>query len=226
MCLIVHVPANAALPGWIIRSAMNFNEDGVGVLSHENGANVVRKWVDIRPHKLERKLAKLKGIEHAIHFRMATHGRIAESNVHPFPTVDGGQFMHNGVLGKYTPVDRKGELSDSRIFIRDWLNPMLISNDEKFEDKLRQEIAGNAVLLCAPTGEIKRYGSGWVEHDGCYFSNEYAWAAPYSPTAQWYDTLTGYSGDQSYTPGKYLATYNANYAVAPSGFNAAYADAD
>lgn len=212
MCLIIQKPAGKTVPQWIIDSAMTYNADGAGIMYAGN----VHKWTDIKPAKLARKLAKLTDKEVAIHFRMATHGRVSHGNVHPFPVAGGGWLMHNGILHKYAPKDKFGDVSDTRIFIDSFLNPLLAIEDIDHEDAIRREIVGSALLIMAPDGAMQRLGAGWNEYEGLQFSNEYAWDCPNSMRGKTYDwraLLAVQNGD--YVPGQYMTAYNSHYAIAP-----------
>src|SRR5579863_4595682 len=126
MCLIIQKPAGKTVPQWILKSASEYNPDGVGILYVEQDTVQVRKWLNIKPVKLGRKLNRLQDVEVAIHFRMTTHGKTNTDNIHPFPVAGNRWLMHNGVLHKHTPaLGKHAELSDTRCFIRDFLNPLI-----------------------------------------------------------------------------------------------------
>ena len=176
MCLIIHKPAGKEVPRWIIDSAYRYNSDGFGIMSNGTAA----KWADLKPAQIEEELSKLKEHDVAIHFRMATHGKVNKKNAHPFKLKNRAWLMHNGILHKYTPENRHGEKSDTRLFVEQFCNPKISKHGSIPIALLEAEILGNAICIMQSDGVISRYGSRWSEHDGLYFSNEYAWDAPSS----------------------------------------------
>lgn len=176
MCLIVQIPKGKKLDRWIIDSAAMYNPDGAGIM-HSGQAE---KWVNIKNGTLQSKLDELIDVDRAVHFRWATHGDVNHKNVHPFPIKNHGYLMHNGILSDYIPnkFDKRRDMSDTRVFIRDFVNPMINFYGSVPKARLMDEIGGNAILLMDKAGNINRYGEGWVQHNGCWFSNEYAWDAP------------------------------------------------
>lgn len=180
MCLIISKPAGVDVSLDLIQSALDYNGDGVGIMAN-GGAD---RWVKIKPTKLQRKINALGAA--AIHFRMATHGVIAHANVHPFRAIDGSQIMHNGVLTKYAPWNRKAATeSDTAIFVRQFINPMLTRDGTIDVQAVANETAGNALAIMRPNGVIALTGSSWVDYEGLALSNTYAWDAPPELRGQW-----------------------------------------
>lgn len=192
MCLIIHKPAGKDIPQWIIESAQQYNEDGVGLMHSGKAA----RWVKIAPNKIKKRLDRLTDKDIAIHFRMATHGEVTKDNVHPFKLANGGFLMHNGILSKYAPKQKHGDISDTRLFVQQFCNPMIGSYGSIPKAALEKELGySNAVALMDSDGNINRYGYGWVEYEGLHFSNEYAWDYPYAFSTdrhKWTDKVVGY----------------------------------
>lgn len=180
MCLIIQKPAGVDVPLDIIQSALDYNRDGVGIMANGDAD----RWVKIKPTKLARKINALGSA--AIHFRMATHGRIDHTNVHPFRAVDGTHIMHNGILSKYAPLTRTAAIaSDTQCFVRDYINPMLRTAGKLDLQAITNESAGSALALMATDGKIELTGDSWVEYVGLRLSNTYAWDAPKELQQAW-----------------------------------------
>ena len=180
MCLIIQKPAGKTVDKWVLESALTYNQDGFGIMYHDNDKPVVKKWKQLGIKRINKIVKSLTDVELAIHFRMATHGKVTKDNAHPFKLASGAQMMHNGILSGYTPVDRDGALSDTQIFVKTYLNKMIELGPIDVP-KLEEEIAGNALAILEPDGDLRLYGKGrWVEHYGLKFSNTYAWDAPVS----------------------------------------------
>lgn len=174
MCLIIHSPKGTDIDTWILESAAEYNADGIGIM-HDGR---VERHVKLSINALRKKLDKLIDTEYAIHFRMATDGKINKSNVHPFRTHARGYLMHNGILTKYR-TSKGSDKSDTRRFVEEYLNPLMKSSGGTLpRAAIEQESAGNALLHMSRSGLFTFFGSSWVEHYGLKFSNEYAWDSP------------------------------------------------
>jgi hypothetical protein len=192
MCLIIHKPADIEIPSWVIESAHESNSDGVGIMSEGSAL----KWRHLEPETIIKKVAEYTDKNMAIHFRYATHGKVNKSNAHPFRLKNKGYLMHNGVLSAYAPKDRKSNKSDTRNFVDTFCNPMISKHGSIPKVALEREIWGSTICLMARDGVISRYGSGWSEHYGLFFSNEYAWDSPtYERWNAGYGSISTYASD-------------------------------
>lgn len=188
MCLIIHKPAGKAIPDWVINSAYESNSDGIGIMH----SGTMRKWAHLDPERIKQELQELEDVELAVHFRMATDGRVNKKNAHPFKLKNGAYLMHNGILSKYRTAP-DAEESDTRRFIREFCNPLISKHGSIPRALLEPAITGNKICIGQRDGTISRYGSGWLEYFGCYFSNTYAWDAPdrWSDLRDWACGLQG-----------------------------------
>lgn len=173
MCLIIQKPDGAEIPKWVIDSAKEYNSDGVGLM----GCGKANRWLKIKTNNIYDKANKLKNC--AVHFRMATHGTTGIENCHPFKLA-GGQhhLMHNGIFHDYTPKMGFENDSDTATFVKKYCNPELRNYGTMDLHSLESEIGSNAVAIMHPSKRITRHGKGWLEYDGCHYSNEYAWDCP------------------------------------------------
>jgi glutamine amidotransferase len=110
-----------------------------------------------------------------IHFRIATHGDISQTNCHPFYVNQNVGFAHNGILS-CVEVPKNSVLSDTQIFCRqvlktfptDFLNrpeyrKLLKFIAEKENSKFVFMTNENDICICNESaGE-------WI--DGCWYSN-------------------------------------------------------
>jgi len=173
MCLIIHKPENSTIPKWVIDSAKEYNSDGVGLM----GAGDASRWLKIKTNKVYDKANKLKNC--ALHFRMATHGTRGIENCHPFKLAGGDHhLMHNGIFRNYTPKKGHELDSDTATFVKEYIDPELQETGTIDLHSLESAISGNAVAIQHPSKRITRHGSGWLEYDGCHYSNDYAWDYP------------------------------------------------
>lgn len=104
-----------------------------------------------------------------IHFRYATHGRVRQSNCHPFYDRDlGVKFMHNGILN-ITPFRGK---TDSETAFRSIIVPEIAAHGiESTEvDESINSVIGVSRFAIMQGDTVKLYGQ-WYEHNGLMLSN-------------------------------------------------------
>jgi hypothetical protein len=170
MCLIVVKPAGQDIPDHVIESARDFNSDGFGIM--HNGTS--KRWKHRTAAQIKELLDPMTDINCAVHFRMATDGKVCVANSHPFKLRNQAYLMHNGILTKYRTTS-KANKSDTREFIDKFCNPMIRQHGSIPRGKLESEIVGNAIAIMQRDGTINTYGDSWLERYGCQFSNTYAW---------------------------------------------------
>jgi predicted glutamine amidotransferase len=170
MCLIVVKPAGQDIPQNVIVSAQEYNSDGFGIM--HNGTS--RRWKHRTAAQITSLLEDMTDIDCAVHFRMATDGKVCVANSHPFKLRNDAYLMHNGILSKYR-TSGKANKSDTRTFIDKFCNPLISKHGSIPRNELENEIYGNAIAIMQKDGTINTYGSSWLERYGCKFSNTYAW---------------------------------------------------
>jgi hypothetical protein len=169
-----------------MRCAAHDNNDGIGVMSKDEGVHrflgskmVKRAWRHI-------KRLNAGGHEFAVHFRYATHGRIALANVHPFATPQNDAYvMHNGILGQYIPEDRNGMQSDTQLFVKHQ-SPMADVADSEYWDKMADHIGShNKLCVMSWDGRFKLVNAemgDWI--NGVWYSQTYSLPAT---NARWFN---------------------------------------
>lgn len=115
MCIIVYKPEGAAMPSTdTLRRCFEENPDGAGFMWPERGRVQLRKgfmgWGDLEPALSSELPRDARGLPVALHFRIATHGRVKPGCCHPFAVCKdyramraesasaAAGFMHNGTL--------------------------------------------------------------------------------------------------------------------------------
>jgi len=183
VCLIIAKPEGVTIPDFAIRSAMGYNDDGFGIMKNGYAGRYVEPGF-----KNIRAMLNADGAC-VVHFRMATHGPVTKKNCHPMRLPDGSWLMHNGIMpGEFHPTKRDGMLSDTRVFVRDWLAPRMKKlGDLPDKREVEKAIGGNNRLaIMRPDGTVELYNeSTWTEYEGALYSNEYAWDYPYTRTYGW-----------------------------------------
>lgn len=167
MCIIIVKQAGAKLPKKnILETAAKLNPHGFGFAT--NGQ--MFKTLDF--NEFYNVLTQTATTENALimHFRLATHGSIKQSNCHPFFDADTGiYFAHNGVLS-YPSVN---DQTDSEYCFRNVIVPgaKLFGFYSKDFERLCDIEAGASRFALMHEDSIILSGF-WYEKNGCYYSND------------------------------------------------------
>jgi hypothetical protein len=209
MCLIIHGPSA------LIRSTLldtpsllaeifTANGDGLGIMFNASGGVRVRKWL---PQSLKQAVKAVESFpnddrELAVHWRWRTHGDIDLANCHPYP-VDGGHFMHNGVLETGNAADKTK--SDTWHYAKNFLAGGVMAamaHEPPFLALISDHIgAGNKFVMMTEDGRMSIAGRHrGIDVSGLWFSNTYAWD-PVTLDPTWVDPSNKYKW-QSYLPSK------------------------
>lgn len=150
MCLIAYVPAGLAMPEENMQDAHRGNSDGIGVMSKMGVEKFVGRKALKRARRYIRQLTN-GNIEHAIHFRFATHGDVTRANCHPHKLPNGnGWMMHNGVLHDYAKL-ASAQFSDTALYAATHTS-MDASNENAGDYWTKQEllIGHNKLVIMSP----------------------------------------------------------------------------
>lgn len=175
MCLIIHKPAGASIPDFAIQSALQYNPDGFGYMADNGDTGKTSELLTVAA--VREIITRYDDAELALHFRMATDGKVTDKLAHPFELVDGSRLMHNGILSAFR-TSSKSDKSDTSIFCESILNPMLAEHKAIMPAAIEQHLVGNRLCHLTRENKIERYGADWFEYEGCHYSNTYAWDAP------------------------------------------------
>lgn len=133
MCLIINREKGQTISGEFFKDVHSRNKDGWGVMynSTKDGRVIVKKGLVLEEFLTLYDTLQSKDIPCVIHFRMKTHGPVNVENCHPFEVVRGVHFMHNGTIDVTIPKKDADKASDTNIFVRDVLKPLLLSVKDK-----------------------------------------------------------------------------------------------
>jgi hypothetical protein len=129
MCLIIYRDTKQKLSEAFLADVYQSNPHGWGMMWRDKSENNVVKvktgmeYEDFLANY--RPLEKDRNQRVVIHFRWATHGEKTVDNCHPFKVIDDVYLMHNGVIDIEIPKKDEDKLSDTRVFVRDVLRPIL-----------------------------------------------------------------------------------------------------
>jgi hypothetical protein len=194
LCLIIYSPKGHVPAKTDIASALKQNPDGVGLM-HFTNQPVVYRTMQTTAQAVYNRMETLRDFDKVIHFRMATHGTVTGSNLHPFRMVDGSFLMHNGIL--HINRDDKAR-SDTWHFVEKVLNPL--AKDKQLDWAKIGDVIGpsNKFSVLDPKGHVTLVNEATgVWHDDAWYSNTYAWDNDYSMSwsREWDDEDTSDSLD-------------------------------
>lgn len=186
MCVIVHEKAGKRLGYEEYFNALDNNSHGFGWIEiGENGiasGKVVPKngkfFTQGEMKKLARQIVRHDKLERVLHFRLATNGAKTLVNTHPFPVfvsdfeVD-GLLVHNGVFSQYA---HDADTSDTRLFIRNYLEPSIKLLETNAEDVLESIdwLVNKIAYVNKHTRSVSCYGSFCEIVDGVTASNTHS----------------------------------------------------
>ena len=186
-CMLIHHPADAQpfsraeLDDFHRKNRAGFGVmwrwPGSGRVSYEKGL-----WSTDRIASTYFALYEHGCHEMVLHWRLATAGPVDLANAHPFETRNRVLIAHNGVLSHRSTE----ELSDTRCFIDDVLEPALLAdrravNDRRWVAWLAGRIGGGNKVVLWPREARRPTIVGFergVTYRGRWYSNTYAWSAP------------------------------------------------
>lgn len=125
MCLIIKKEKQDFLTIEFLNDVWKKNNDGWGITYNDPETNevVALKGLLFTDFLTEYFRLDEAYIDFVIHMRYATHGVVNRKNCHPFKVMDGMYLMHNGIFA--IDMGNEVKLSDTRVFIRDILRPLL-----------------------------------------------------------------------------------------------------
>lgn len=205
MCVIIVKEKNQNKPSMeFLKKAWNTNPDGAGVMYVKNNRVIIQKG--LMTFNDFWKVAKNLPNETTIvyHFRIATHGSRDKKGTHPFPISNNDDVLqksfiktnvgvaHNGIISltaNYNKKHNPKNLSDTQLFIRDYLYTLQKMNMKWFENKKLRDLVE------------KSLGSKMVlltNNHNLYYFNDFV-------------NVEGYKCSNNYFNFKYYNYYNYNY---------------
>lgn len=190
MCVIMSKPQGVAFPEErILKNCWDNNPDMGGFMYAMNDKVYINKgfktWESFKNGLA--KARKLTGddVPYVCHFRISTQG-YDTSCCQPFPLTSNMNKMkknkaecrigvaHNGVLSLTS--DGATTYSDTMKFISDFLVNIIQSHDWYKNDRtlllVDNLIKGSRFAILDKYGHCELRGKGWVEENGCHFSND------------------------------------------------------
>lgn len=215
MCIAIYKPENKIISEETLQECYNANSDGAGFMFAEDKQLHIQKGFftfddfmkAYEPHKDKKTV---------IHFRIKTHGKIDETNCHPFKINNSLGFVHNGIInGLHGDVS----LSDTIHFNQQILQPLVNKwgNLALFQDPMIDLIEGR--IGYSKLIFLDRHGNHKIMNekkgewdDGVWYSNNSY--KPYVPAVTTFSSKSWYADDYDYVNWrKPVATYKTSVPV-------------
>lgn len=182
MCVLAVATKGAVFSRDVLNAMFYANDDGAGWCYAKNGKIYFSKGYT-NVNKFIKAVQKLPtDCERMVHCRIATHGGISKALTHPFPisrdyakmemlsgVLSSGYILaHNGILSNFSPAK---DHSDTEELVRCLANIKCDIMGDDMRDVINALISGSRVAILNTDGKINRYGTGWTQIDGIWFSN-------------------------------------------------------
>jgi predicted glutamine amidotransferase len=175
MCIAILNTPKYVLSKQTLNNCWENNSDGAGMLYIENGVlTSFKELTSFKKYFKHYKEAKKrnKSSWFVLHFRISTHGKINETNCHPFMVNDDLGFVHNGIIGG---VGSSPDFSDTYLFNQTILKslPSGFEHNEGIGKLLSDFIDYSKLIFLNSKNEWSIIGESkghWA--DGNWFSND------------------------------------------------------
>lgn len=185
MCIAILNTKGVTLKRELLNNCWQNNGDGAGILYAKDGKmqifkemksfdNFYNNYLDIRNDVSKQNIV--------LHFRISTHGKINETNCHPFLVNDELGFVHNGMI---YDVPRSTDFSDTYMFNECVLKNFAVGFEynETILDMLDGFINGSKLIFLNANDDfaiVNEKAGHW--NMGCWFSN-----SSYKQVNNWVD---------------------------------------
>lgn len=194
MCVIVYKPINETFPTKDeLKNCFINNPDGAGYMWADGEKVHIEKGFDTFK-RFWKSLGKTRAKygdngAYVMHFRISTQAGTRPDCTHPFPLSDDMNELrklsttckigiaHNGIISLTSTYSYKSAVthSDTMEFITDYLSLIIRSRDFYKDEKtlkLIEKLGKSRFAILDGKGHCQLLGSGWVEHNGCQYSNK------------------------------------------------------
>lgn len=199
MCIIIDNNTAGKIPADNLARALKANPDGCGIAFVRNGRVFVGKAT--KEKEIEQLINTYNNAGAVFHFRIKTHGKIANSNCHPFVILSkssGDPFdlvmFHNGILSFTDNLrDKEETRTDSELFAIHYLRPILSKTPELiyskyFQNWLSHTAKGSKlVFLTSKKEHIIINKDAGEEKGGIWYSNNSAFKQVFTTYSTYYD---------------------------------------
>ena len=192
MCILIVKPKGKVCPSKeILEECFWRNPDGAGFSYNKNGVIVLRKGF-MTFEDFYNATQKIPAESTAlIHCRIGTSGGNTAGLTHPYPLCNDYKKMqkttqllrpsgdkkayavaHNGI---FSELELRKDVNDTCVFIANILNPLKeLSHDildSQLDSVINRCVDNSKIAILDNEGNCTRYGSGWIEDCGIYYSN-------------------------------------------------------
>lgn len=212
MCIIIAKYKGTKLPKKeTLENCFYNNNDGAGIAYTHNG----KVFIDKGYNKFEEFYKQLKALDKkynlkkenvVLHFRIGTSGNMDARATHPFPISDNVKKLqaprlnnlsvavaHNGIIKDYAYKNDDG-LSDTQNFIKDFLQPLQMLDNQFYKYKKIQQLIEKTIdskLAIIDEKTIILIGQFEQGTDGNWYSNQ-SYKNDYFKLSKYYDYYNDY----------------------------------
>jgi len=172
MCIAIYKPETMLLSEDTLKNSWDNNPDGAGFMYVDNGQVIISKgymsYKSFReaydPHASK---------QMAVHFRIATHGKVDGNNTHPFRISDTLGLIHNGIISN-VKCDIDKDMSDTWHFVERFMKKYEhLRHEPEFKMLIEKYIGASKLVTLDGNGTFDVYNEDLGVWDcDCWFSNK------------------------------------------------------
>ena len=200
MCIAIMKPQGKIIPKKTLEECYRNNPDGAGFMFSSNKQLHIKKGY-FKFKDFYEAYKKYEDKKCAIHFRIKTHGKIDETNCHPFNVNGSLGFIHNGIISGYGNNDKSDTIEFNEQVLQGLVNKWgNLSLFEKPVTKLIQSTIGYSKLVFLDRHNnhhiINEDMGEW--HKGVWYSNS-SYKKPKYDYTKWSWNKNKHNDYQPYT---------------------------
>lgn len=192
MCILIIKPKGIMTPSEeTLKTCFEHNPDGAGFSYNKNGKIILKKGF-MTFEEFNKAVKRIPVNSSAlIHCRITTSGGTKKGLTHPYPLDNDYKNMmktsnvlepvydnksyavaHNGI---FSGLGHHELVNDTCEFIANFLKPLQDISGDILDDKLdpviNRLVDTSRLAILDSQGNWKKYGNGWIEVDGIFYSN-------------------------------------------------------
>lgn len=192
MCILIIKPKGVLSPSEeTLKTCFTRNPDGAGFSYNKNGKIIIKKGF-MTFDSFNKAVKRIPvGSSALIHCRITTSGGTKKGLTHPYPLDNDFKNMmkttnvlepvysnrtyavaHNGI---FSGLGHHAVVNDTCEFIANFLKPLQDVSDDILKDELdpviNRLVDSSRLAILDSEGNWKKYGNGWTEVDGIWYSN-------------------------------------------------------
>jgi hypothetical protein len=196
MCIAIYKPEGKVIPYATLKECYEGNPDGAGFMyAQDKVLHIEKGFFSLKSFYKAYKEHQDKQV--VLHFRIKTHGKIDETNCHPFAVNNAIGFVHNGIISGFGDTNHSDTIGFNNQVLQPLVNKWgnLSIFQDPIKDLIESRIGYSKLIFLDRHGNHHIFGEQKGEwDDGIWYSNTSykPYVAPVTTKGSWYDTDYSY----------------------------------